>query len=144
MLNNIKEIGSNPVGKTQEIGKGFIDKIKLLGLGGGAIIVLGVLSQLLFPWWVIAIVAFYVGFWVHESAAKSFAYGTAAVTLLWVTIAMIQNSMNTGLISSSITGMLNGKVSVGQLIALTGVVGGLVGGFSAMCGTMLRQLIKGM
>ncbi len=144
MLSNIKEIGSNPMDKAQELGGGFMDKIKSLGIGGGAIIVLGVLSQLLFPWWVIALVAFYVGFWVYESPAKSFAYGTAAVTLLWVTVAMIQNSMNTGLISSSITGMLNGKVSVAQLITLTGVVGGLVGGFSAMCGTMLRQLIKGM
>jgi hypothetical protein len=143
MIGNVRELGSDSVGKAKDMGTGFIEKIKGLGIGGGAIILLGFLSQLLFPWWSIAIVAFYVGFWVYESPTKSFVYGTAAVTLLWLTYAMIQNSMNTGIISSGISNMLDGKLSVAQLMTFTGVVGGLVGGFSAMTGTMLRHLIKG-
>ena len=118
------------------------DKIKSLGLGGGAIILLGVLAQLLFPWWIIALVALYVGYFVHESPAKSFAYGTAAVTLMWLTYAGIQSSMNGGLMSASVSGMTAGKLSAAQLMVFTGVLGGLVGGFAAMTGTMLRQLIK--
>ena len=118
------------------------EKIKSLGLGGGAIVLLGVLAQLLFPWWIIAVVALYVGYFVHESPAKSFAYGTAAVTLMWLTYAGIQSSMNGGLMSTSISGMTGGKLSAAQLMIFTGVLGGLVGGFAAMTGTMLRQLIK--
>lgn len=118
------------------------DKIKSLGLGGGAIILLGVLAQLLFPWWIISIVALYVGYFVHESPAKSFAYGTVAVMLMWLTYAGIQSSMNGGLMGLSISNMLGGKVSAGQLIILTGIIGGLVGGFAAMTGTLFRQLIK--
>lgn len=118
------------------------DKIKSLGLGGGAIILLGVLAQLLFPWWIIAVVALYVGYFVHESPAKSFAYGTVAVMLMWLTYAGIQSSMNGGLMGLSISNMLGGKVSAGQLIILTGIIGGLVGGFAAMTGTLFRQLIK--
>lgn len=143
MIGNVRELGSDSVGKARNIGSSFIDKIKGLGIGVGAIVLLGVLSQLLFPWWSIAIVAFYVGFWVYESPAKSFAYAMAAVTLLWLTYAMIQNSMNTGVISGSISNMLDGKLSVAQLTIFTGIIGGLVGGFSAMTGTMLRHLIKG-
>ncbi len=143
MIANEKELGSDSMVKAKDIGTGFIEKIKGLGIGGGAIILLGVLSQLLFPWWSIALVAFYVGFWVYESPAKSFVYGTAAVTLLWLTYAIIQNSMNTGIISGSISNMMDGKLSVAQLTTFTGVIGGLVGGFSAMTGTMLRHLIKG-
>lgn len=118
------------------------EKIKSLGLGGGAIILLGVLAQLLFPWWIIAVVALYVGYFVHESPAKSFAYGTAAITLMWLTYAGIQNSMNGGLMSTSISNMTAGKLSATQLMVFTGLLGGLVGGFAAMTGTMLRQLIK--
>lgn len=118
------------------------EKIKSLGLGGGAIVLLGVLAQLLFPWWIIAIVAIYVGYFVHESPAKSFAYGTAAVTLIWLTYAGIQSSMNGGLMSTSISNMTAGKLSAAQLMVFTGLLGGLVGGFAAMTGTMLRQLIK--
>ena len=51
--------------------------------------------------------------------------------------------MNTGVISGSISNMLDGKLSVAQLTIFTGIIGGLVGGFSAMTGTMLRHLIKG-
>ncbi len=118
------------------------EKIKSLGLGGGAIVLLGVLAQLLFPWWIIAVVALYVGYFVHESPGKSFAYGTAAVTLMWLTYAGIQSSMNGGLMSTSISGMTGGKLSATQLMVFTGILGGLVGGFAAMTGTMLRQLIK--
>ena len=118
------------------------DKIKSLGLGAGAIILLGVLAQLLFPWWIIAVVALYVGYFVYESPGKSFAYGTAAVMLMWLTYAGIQSSMNGGLMSSSISGMTGGKLSAAQLMVFTSLLGGLVGGFAAMTGTMLRQLIK--
>lgn len=118
------------------------EKIKSLGLGGGTIVLLGVLAQLLFPWWIIAVVALYVGYFVHESPAKSFAYGTAAVTLMWLTYAGIQSSMNGGLMSTSISNMTAGKLSAAQLMVFTGLLGGLVGGFAAMTGTMLRQLIK--
>ena len=118
------------------------EKIKSLGLGGGAIVLLGVLAQLLFPWWIIAVVALYVGYFVHESPGKSFVYGTAAVTLMWLTYAGIQSSMNGGLMSTSISNMTVGKLSATQLMVFTGLLGGLVGGFAAMTGTMLRQLIK--
>ena len=118
------------------------EKIKSLGLGVGAIILLGVLAQWLFPWWIIAVVALYVGYFVHESPSKSFAYGTVAVTLMWLTYAGIQSSMNGGLMSTSISGMTGGKLCAVQLLGFTGILGGLVGGFAAMTGTMLRQLIK--
>ncbi len=119
----------------------MLEKIKSLGLGGGAIVLLGVLAQLFFPWWIIAVVALYVGYFVHESPAKSFAYGTAAVTLMWLTYAGIQSSMNSGLMSTSVSEMTGGALSAAQLMVFTGVLGGLVGGFAAMTGTMLRQLI---
>jgi hypothetical protein len=126
----------------QEESKSFIDKIKDLGLGGVAILLLGVLAQWLFPWWSIAIVALYVGFWVHDSPTKSLAYGTAAVMLLWTVYAGWQSSSNGGIMSGSIANLFGGKISGTQLIFFTGLMGGIVGGLAAMTGTLLRDLFK--
>ena len=118
------------------------DKIIELGIGGGAVLLLGILAQWLFPWWSIAIVAFYVGFWVHDSAVRSFAYGTAAVILLWSVYAGWQSSANGGLMSGTLSDMFNGALSATQLILATGLIGGLVGGSAAMAGTLFRNLFK--
>jgi hypothetical protein len=128
--------------EVKEDNKSFMDKIKDLGIGGLAILLLGVLAQLLFPWWSIAIVAFYVGFWVHDSPQKSMAYGTAAVTLLWTIYAGWQSSANSGIMSGAISNLFGGKISGTQLIFFTGLLGGIVGGLAAMTGTLLRDLFK--
>lgn len=118
------------------------NKIKELGIGTVAIILLGVLAQFFFPWWSIAVVGFIVGFLIRTSSPVSFAYGTSAVTLLWLTYAIIQSSINGGIMGTAISDMAGGKITTGQLIVFSSVIGGLVGGFSTMSGTLLRQLIK--
>lgn len=120
----------------------MLDKIKNLGLAGGAIFVLGFAAQSFLPWWSIAIVAFLVGVWQSESARKSFAYGLLSVTLLWTIYAGFQSYQNGGLISDAVAQMLGGKISGTQLIFITGLIGGIVGGVSAMTGTFFRQVIK--
>jgi hypothetical protein len=126
----------------KEQGSALMDRIKALGLGGAAIFVLGFFAQLYFPWWSIAIVAFIVGVFVHGSAPNSMAYGTAAATLLWAIYAGWQSSANGGLMSDAISGMFGGKVSGTQLIFVTGLVGGFVGGLAAMTGTLFRNLFN--
>jgi hypothetical protein len=130
-MNNLKEQGAS-----------LKEKIIGLGKGGAAVLIVGLIAQLFLPWWSIAVVAFLVGIWASESPLKSFAYGTAAVTFLWAAYAGMQSSANTGIINGSISKMLGGSVSGTQLIFVTGLVGGLVGGMSAMTGTMLRQLMN--
>jgi hypothetical protein len=123
-------------------GKALMDKVKELGIGGGAVLVLGLLAQFLFPWWVSAIVAFWVGYWVAEDAARSFAYGFVGMFLLWSIYAGFQSSANGALMTNQIAHMFKDKVSGTQLIYLTGMVGGLVGGLGASSGTLLRHLLN--
>jgi hypothetical protein len=118
----------------------MLEKIKELGIAGGAIFVLGFAAQSFLPWWSIAVVAFLVGVWQSESALKSFTYGTAAVTLLWLIYAGYQNQQNGGLISEAVGKMLGG-VSGTNLLIGTGLIGGIVGGIAAMTGTFFRQLL---
>ena len=97
-------------------------------------------SCLYFPWWSIAVVAFLVGVWQSESAAKSFIYGTLAVTLLWTIYAGFQTQQNGGLIGDAVGKMLGG-LSGTQLLLGTGLIGGIVGGIAAMTGTFFRQVL---
>ncbi len=120
----------------------FKDKIIGLGVGGGAIIVLGYLAQIQFEWWSIALVAFFVGCVVGKTPVLSFTYGTAAVTLLWTTYAGILTNANNNLMSDTMGNMFGGTLSGTQLTLFSGIIGGLVGGFAAMAGAQLRELIN--
>ena len=123
-------------------GNALKEKIVALGMGGGAVLLFGFAAQMFLPWWSIVVVAFLVGCFVHDSAARSMVYGTAAVTLLWSIFASWQSSANGGLMSGTMSDMFSGKVSGTQLIFVTGLIGGLVGGFAAMTGTLFRNLFK--
>jgi hypothetical protein len=105
------------------------------------ILILGGLASWFFPWWSIAIVCFGVGAWLNDSPGKSYALGMAAVTLLWSGYAGFLNNANGGLLASKISELFKGKVSGTQLIFVSGLIGGLVGGFATMTGAYFRQLI---
>ncbi len=115
--------------------------MKKFGLQALIILVLGFLVQYFFPFWSIAVVAALVGFFFrYENSAASFAAGTAAVTLLWTSYAGYLNSANAGQLAGQI-GLLF-KTSQGYLIPATGLIGGLLGGFGAQSGTLLRRLFE--
>jgi hypothetical protein len=141
MASNLTDV-QGQVDAVKAKGEAFKQKVKDLGMGGGAVLVLGILAQLFFPWWSCAIVAFYVGLWIADSPGKSYAYGFAAMLLMWTVYAGYQSSMNGGLIGTAFSNVFGGKLSSAQLIAGTGFIGGLVGGFSAMTGTLLRDIFR--
>jgi hypothetical protein len=121
-------------------GNAVMEKVKELGIGGLAVILLSILAQLLFPWWVVPIVGFWVGFWVYDSPQRSFLYGFGGMFLVWSIYAGIQSSANGALMSSTISNVFGGKLSATQLIYATGTIGGLVCGLAAMTGTYCRHL----
>ncbi len=79
-------------------------------------------------------------FFKYENSAASFAAGTAAITLLWSSYAGFLNSMNANQLADQI-GVLF-KVGSGYLMPITGLIGGLLGGFGAQTGTLLRKVFE--
>ncbi len=110
--------------------------------GAASIALLGILAQMLFPWWTIAVVGFWVGFWVADTPAKSFAYGFLSMFLVWSIFAGYQSVNNSGLMSTSISGLLGGQLNSIQLIFATGSIGGFVTGLATMSGALLQQFFK--
>lgn len=106
------------------------------------IIILGFAAHQFFQWWSIIIVAGLVGlFFNYKNSLSSWMAGFVGVALLWGFYAAFLNYGNLGLLANSI-GDLFGGISGNQLICLTGLIGGIAGGFGAMTGTLGRKLIS--
>ena len=128
--------------KLKNAGSTFKNKVISSITGIVSIIVLGTLAQMFLPWWTIAVVGFGVGYWLADTTGRSFFYGFLSMFLVWSIYAAYQSSANDGLITNTIAGMLGGTFSGGQLIFVTGTLGGLVTGLATVSGTLLRQLLK--
>jgi hypothetical protein len=102
------------------------------------ILILGGLASLFLPWWIIGVVCFGVGAWNSDTAVKSYLFGMAGVTLLWTGYAGFMDHANGSILSTKI-GELIGKKSGTQMIFLTGLIGGIVGGLSTMSGSLFRK-----
>ncbi|MDF1867040.1 MAG: hypothetical protein P1U70_19560 [Saprospiraceae bacterium] len=106
------------------------------------IIVLGFVAQLFLPWWIIIVVAGLVGFFFKfENSLSSYLAGFLAVSLLWGGFAGFLDASNLGLLSSKM-GELFGGMGGSQMIYLTGLLGGILGGFAAMTGTLGRKMFE--
>lgn len=116
------------------------------------------LAQSFLDFWVAAIVAFLVGFLLSEKRkrrlfgrpkppARAFLAGFIALFVLWGMSAMIQDIRNGSLLSERVFGLVDNPDSAFMppaymLILLTALLGGLLGGASAMTGNLLGEAIK--
>ena len=89
-------------------------------------------------WWAFAIASFLVALLIHQKAAKAFFAGFLSLFLLWGGLAFWIDMKNNGILSSKVAQLLPLGGSSILLIVVTGLIGGLIAGFAAMCGSYLR------
>lgn len=90
-------------------------------------------------WWFFAPVAFLVGVLIHQKPFRSFMSGFLALFLLWGGLAYWADFENESILSGKIASLLPLGGSALLLILVTGLVGGLVAGFSSLCGSFIRS-----
>ena len=100
---------------------------------------LSFISGLFLPWWGIAITSLLVAVIIHQKAGKAFLSGLLGVFLLWAALAWWIDMKNNGILSKKIASVLPLGGNAIVLILVTGVIGGLVAGMAAMCGSFLRS-----
>jgi hypothetical protein len=98
-----------------------------------ATIIACLVFQYFLPWWTMAIVAFVIGYFFHNSGTTSFAAGFLGAGLLWLVMAYYMDSST----QSMLTDKVNKLFPLNVFILMT-IVGGLVGGFAALTGTLIR------
>ena|SRR5271154_4812155 len=100
-----------------------------------ATIILCFILQYFLPWWTMAIGAFGVGYFSKNKGYISFFCGLLSIGLLWLTMAFFIDVTTQSVLSQKVNNLLH----VNALL-LTGIVGGLVGGFAALTGSVLGNL----
>ncbi|MCH2046183.1 MAG: hypothetical protein MK212_18860 [Saprospiraceae bacterium] len=105
------------------------------------IILLAYLSNFIFPWWGVVVVAAAVGFGLRMSGGLSFLCGFISLALLWGIHTTLINSANGGELSAKIGEVFG--TSSSALWWLTILIGGLLGGFATITGTYGGMLVLG-
>ena len=94
--------------------------------------------ELLAPWYSIAIVAFIFGYLLRSNA--SFLAGFLAIALLWLfKMWMIDMDAPESLNLADAVSKIFPLKSKSLLFLVTALIGGLVGGFAAMTGALLKR-----
>lgn len=106
------------------------------------ILVLASAVQLDLPWWSLAVVAFAAGFLMAPTAWAAFGAGFGGAGLSWLIPAAWLAYQNDGLLAGRVAQLLPLGGSAVALLAVTGVVAGVVGGLAALAGTWLRQAVR--
>lgn len=98
-----------------------------------ATLVICYILQSFLPWWTMAVGAFTVAFLLGNKGFPSFAAGFLGVGLLWIGFAFYVDVLT----DSILTEKINRLLPVNSFI-LTLLIGGLVGGFASLTGSLMR------
>lgn len=98
--------------------------------------------QLAGIWWLPAIAALGLGYLLKDqSAITAFAIGFLGLFLLWAGWSLYSDNINDAILSTKIGVLFNGLNST-SLIAITALVGGLLGGLGALTGKYVREALS--
>jgi hypothetical protein len=101
--------------------------------------VLSFATCLYLPWWSIAIVAFVVALAIPNKPSVSFITGFLGLFLLWSLLAFYISTNNNDLLAHKVSLLILKMDSPLLLIIVTGLIGGLVAGFSALTASYTRK-----
>ena len=106
-----------------------------------AVLLLSWLLQSFLPWWTMALGAFVTGLAFRQSGFQSFLAGLLGVGLLWFIMAWYIDSSTGSILSGKVAAIFPTK-TVGLLILVTAILGGLVGGLASMTGGVITYKRK--
>jgi hypothetical protein len=98
------------------------------------------LSGAILPWWCTFPLVAIIYALLRLSPGYSFLFGFASLFLLWGTVALVMDVANHHLLSKKISVLFMQNERYGFLILITAFIGGLVGGLSALTGSLARRL----
>jgi len=109
----------------------FILSLILIALTGFA-------ACLYLPWWSIAIAAFIVAALIPQRPGLAFLAGFFAVFLLWSSLSFWLSNNNGHILAHKISLLILKVDNPFLLILVTGLIGGMIAGFAALTGSLLR------
>jgi hypothetical protein len=105
------------------------------------ILILSIISSYFLPWWIVAIIAFLVALFMGKTSGKSFWSGFGGVFIAWGLLALFKSIPNDNILAKRVAQLF--QLPNWMLILLiTALIGGLVGGMSALSGVLVKKAFK--
>lgn len=95
--------------------------------------------QFFLPWWSLAIVAFVIGAASDLKGWQAFLSGLIGVGVVWLGYSFFIDLQTNSILSAKVAQIFS-LSDPAYLIAITGLIGALVGAFAALTGNSLRAL----
>jgi uncharacterized membrane protein YhaH (DUF805 family) len=102
------------------------------------ILILSFASGYFLPWWVVAIAAFLTAFLIGKTSGQSFWSGFSAVFIVWTVLALFKSIPNDHILAKRVATLFQLPNWL-LLLFITALIGGLVGGMSALSGVLLKK-----
>jgi len=100
---------------------------------------LSTVGCLFLPWWSIAVACFIVAVVVVQRPLFAFLSGFTGLLLLWGGLSWYLSSKNGHLLAQKMSLLILKSDKPFMLIIITALIGGLVGGLSALAGSFVRK-----
>jgi hypothetical protein len=91
------------------------------------------------PWWSFVVTNFIISIIFIQKPTYAFISGALGIGLLWLLLSIVIDSQNQHLLSTKVANILPLKGSFAKLIAITTLVGFLLGGFASLTGAFVRK-----
>ena len=95
------------------------------------------IAEYFFPWWSIAVVSFIVAAFISQKPGKSFLSGFCGVAVFWLAACLMHDMANDHILSMRMAALFH-LPNYGLFTVVTVLLGGLVGGLSALAGALIR------
>jgi hypothetical protein len=109
------------------------------------IAIVSLILQLFLPWWIIAPVAFVFAAWKAKSAKNAFIGGFLAIFVVWIIAGLVHTIPNENILANRVASMLtlpSSSLSWLIVLVISGLIGGLAAGFSALAGRYAKEAIS--
>ncbi len=102
------------------------------------ILILTIAGGYFLPWWVIALAAFIPSLFLGKTRARTFWSGFGAVLIAWTATALLKTIPNDNILAKRVATLFQLPNWI-LLLAVTALIGGIVGGMSALSGILLKR-----
>jgi len=105
------------------------------------ILILSVLSSYFLPWWMVTVLAFLAALFIGKTSGQSFLLGFSGVFVAWVLVALFKSLPNDNMLAGRVVQLFPLPHNWIWVLLVTGIIGGLIGGMSALSGMLLKKAL---
>jgi len=103
------------------------------------ILILSFAGSYFLPWWAAAVIAFLAALFIDTRAGRAFLSGFAALFVAWAVLALLKSIPNDNILAGRVVQLFPLPANWIWVLVVTAIIGGMVGGMSALSGALIRH-----